>query len=444
MSSLLKGGAVLLVSACFAAPGSAQSTARAEAVTAPVKDAGILRLATGTWDRTNQSSLAIGANVLFNHNAPSGYYNPQDPNQEQVNEGRVPSNDPNSEGTAASYDVTCWQTAYCTDQVIGANVTADVRWFEQYNTCNNPDTDGAPGGIGPSFQVGCNSVTGLPGTAVVGTQACWIVTIDMTGTPSAFNLKGDGNGTLNGVQDEDSFGWGLHLNVTGGGGVPINTGLLLTGDPLNAPFGAGTDAAWGFAPGPNGTGLDEVDQFFVGDTTNASNNGCYWFGGYVNNHIWGGHWHQLIGDDNSGVPGSNYCTASLNSTGCASIITATGSASISANDLVLTANSLPTQPGIFIAGPTQAAVPLYCSTLCIGFGGLQRFGNAAQAGADGTITENVDYATSAPGGLNVMAGVTMNYQRWNRDPAGAGTCPGPGTPNTTATFSDAVSIVHTP
>jgi len=142
-------------------------------------------------------------------------------------------------------------------------------------------------------------------------------------------------------------------------------------------------------------------------------------------------------------PGTNYCSSTINSTGAASVISATGSASISANNLVLSANNLPSQPGIFIAGPTQQAMPLYCGTLCVGFGGLQRFSNTA-APTGGIITEAVDYATSAPGGLLVVAGQTFNYQRWNRDPAGAGGCQGPGTPNDTANFSDAVAIMHTP
>ena len=109
---------------------------------------------------------------------------------------------------------------------------------------------------------------------------------------------------------------------------------------------------------------------------------------------------------------------------------------------MLTADNLPSQPGVFIAGPNQNALPLYCSVLCISFTGLQRF-SVTSAPSGGSITEAVDYANSAPGGLNVIAGMTFNYQRWNRDPVGTPNCQ-PGVPNSTATFSDAYAVTHTP
>ncbi|TDJ65972.1 MAG: hypothetical protein E2O39_17240 [Planctomycetota bacterium] len=132
--------------------------------------------------------------------------------------------------------------------------------------------------------------------------------------------------------------------------------------------------------------------------------------------------------------GTNYCISTPNSTGAAATISASGSGSVSANDLVLTANSLPSQPGIFIAGPNSAQIPFFNGFLCIDPIGLQRFSNTAAA-AGGMITEAVDIATSAPGGLNVMAGSSYFFQRWNRDPAGGGL---------NANFSDGIEIVYTP
>ena len=133
-------------------------------------------------------------------------------------------------------------------------------------------------------------------------------------------------------------------------------------------------------------------------------------------------------------PGSNYCISVPNSTGAASTMSATGSPSISANDLVLTADNLPSQPGIFIAGPTQAQLAFFNGFLCIDPQGLQRFVNVASPGG-GMISEAVDYATAAMGGLNAVSGSTYNYQRWNRDPAGGGQ---------NANFSDGYVILHTP
>ena len=134
------------------------------------------------------------------------------------------------------------------------------------------------------------------------------------------------------------------------------------------------------------------------------------------------------------VLGTNYCISTVNSTGAASIISAIGSTSIAANNLLLSADSLPAQPGIFIAGPGQGQLPFFNGFLCIDPNGLQRFVDTS-APTGGVITEAVDFATSALGGLNVAAGSSYNYQRWNRDPAGGGG---------NANFSDGLEIVHTP
>ncbi len=141
---------------------------------------------------------------------------------------------------------------------------------------------------------------------------------------------------------------------------------------------------------------------------------------------------QIVPD--ASAVGTNYCLSTPNSTGAASQISAVGSGSISADDLVLTADNLPSQPGIFIAGPAPAQVPFFNGFLCIDFTGLQRFGNTASP-VGGVVTEAVNLATSVPGGLNVVAGSSYNYQRWNRDPAAGGGF---------ANFSDAIEIQYTP
>lgn len=135
-----------------------------------------------------------------------------------------------------------------------------------------------------------------------------------------------------------------------------------------------------------------------------------------------------------GSIGMNYCISTVNSTGNASMISATGTESLAANDLTLSANNLPTQPGIFIAGPMPAQIPFFNGFLCVAPNGLQRFSTVASP-VGGVISEPVDYATSAAGGLNVVAGASYHYQRWNRDPAAGGS---------NANFSDGVEIVHTP
>ena len=134
------------------------------------------------------------------------------------------------------------------------------------------------------------------------------------------------------------------------------------------------------------------------------------------------------------APGTNYCLSTMNSTGASAGISATGSNSVSANDLVLTASNMPDQPGIFIAGPAAAQIPFFNGFLCIDQNGLQRFADQTAA-SGGVITEAVDLATSAPGGLNVVAGSSYFYQRWYRDPAAAGG---------NANFTDGLEVAYTP
>ena len=132
--------------------------------------------------------------------------------------------------------------------------------------------------------------------------------------------------------------------------------------------------------------------------------------------------------------GANYCTAVTNSTGAASIITALGSGSIADNSLILSADNLPAQPGIFIAGPDPAQIPFFNGFLCVSPNGLQRF-LAVNVPSGGVITEAVDLSTSVAGGLNAVAGLPYHFQRWNRDPAAGGA---------SANFSDGVAVPFTP
>ena len=118
--------------------------------------------------------------------------------------------------------------------------------------------------------------------------------------------------------------------------------------------------------------------------------------------------------------GTPYCVSVVNSTGAGSSISASGSPSITANDLVLAASDLPGgQAGMFLAGPTPTQVPFSNGFLCIAPSGLQRF-SVASAPSGGTIIEAVDLAASAPGGLDAVAGQSDFYQRWYRDPAAGG------------------------
>ena len=127
--------------------------------------------------------------------------------------------------------------------------------------------------------------------------------------------------------------------------------------------------------------------------------------------------------------GTNYCTAAANSTGSIATMSASGSASVSANALVLSASNLPSnQFGIFVTSRMQAFIMGAGGTsngnLCVG-GQIGRFSDPSQiltSGALGTFSLGVDL-TQLPQGsgfTSAMAGETWNFQGWYRDGVGLG------------------------
>ena len=112
-----------------------------------------------------------------------------------------------------------------------------------------------------------------------------------------------------------------------------------------------------------------------------------------------------------------------NSTGQGGLLTAAGSTSVGADDLVLTATQLPLfQPGILIMGPASVApIPFGDGLRCVG-GPIYRFAPPQGSGAGGTMswgTGLVAYtiANNPPAGW-IVAGSTWHFQTWYRDPAG--------------------------
>lgn len=129
--------------------------------------------------------------------------------------------------------------------------------------------------------------------------------------------------------------------------------------------------------------------------------------------------------------GANFCTSAPNSatpmggtTG--SIISNTGSTSVSANDLVLSAGPMVVgEPGIFFYGNTELnggmGLPFGNGFRCAG-GTVVRFFPPVQANASGDMVLAVD--NSLPGtagsGAPIIDMATLHFQSWYRDPAGGG------------------------
>lgn len=112
-----------------------------------------------------------------------------------------------------------------------------------------------------------------------------------------------------------------------------------------------------------------------------------------------------------GGPGASECVAFPNSTGSAATLSAEGSNSVAAGDLVLTAGLLPTSTYIFFIGSEPALSPFGNGLLCVG-DGLLRFPPSFAGDGQGRLEVFPD-----PG---LRPGEVTRFQCWYRDPAAGG------------------------
>jgi hypothetical protein len=213
--------------------------------------------------------------------------------------------------------------------------------------------------------------------------------------------------------------------------------------------------------------IDQVNhtysiQFFNGATSLGSGNFVY-SGGFPNPpHYWtttGPFDRVIVGfpsgvagagldnfavDGGGGQIGTNYCTPGVpNSTGASGEMSASGSASVGNNDLVLEASSLPNNAfGFFLTSMTQGSVPQPGGSqgvLCLG-GSIGRYvgpGQVQNTGLTGGFSLAVDLTQHpTPIGLvSVAAGEVWNFQGWHRDAVGG---------VATSNFTDGYEITFVP
>jgi hypothetical protein len=137
--------------------------------------------------------------------------------------------------------------------------------------------------------------------------------------------------------------------------------------------------------------------------------------------------------------GTNYCAGNPNSTGAIATMSATGSASVAANNVVLRAASLPNNSfGFFLTSLTQGLTPNPGGSqgvLCIG-GSIGRYvgpGQIQNSGLSGALSLAIDL-TQHPtpiGFVSVAPGQTWHFTSWFRDVVGG---------SATSNFADGLSI----
>jgi len=102
-----------------------------------------------------------------------------------------------------------------------------------------------------------------------------------------------------------------------------------------------------------------------------------------------------------------------NSTGSGALVIASGSSSVSADDLILTAIGVPTnQSGVMFMGVSAISTPFNGGSLCCG-GPLQRF-PVKNSGPSGVLT----YGPGLPPMVDITGLATSYFQAWFRDSGG--------------------------
>jgi len=140
--------------------------------------------------------------------------------------------------------------------------------------------------------------------------------------------------------------------------------------------------------------------------------------------------------------GTNYCTPVPNSTGVAAVIAGSGSASVPANNLMLTSSNLPLNAAAyFLCSRTQGFVSNpggSAGNLCLGSPiGRLVGGVVANSGLTGIVNvpANLNAMPQPNGAVVVMVGETWNFQCWFRDAVVGG--------GATSNFSDGLGVLFT-
>jgi formylglycine-generating enzyme required for sulfatase activity len=140
--------------------------------------------------------------------------------------------------------------------------------------------------------------------------------------------------------------------------------------------------------------------------------------------------------------GTNYCSPAVaNSTGASAMISGSGSAVVSSNNLVLTSSGLPRNAAAyFLCSRTQGFVQNpggSAGDLCLGNPiGRQVGGVIPNSGATGivNVTADLNVMPQPNGAVVVLPGDTWNFQCWYRDAVGG---------SATSNFSDGLAVLFT-
>jgi len=314
-SSIYTASALLLGASAFA---QSDLSSRILPITAPLKDAGTLNLATGQWTRHGHLAQAGSPpGTVYNNTCDTGYYGAIEATEVFVDEGRLPStsspnvdftpglaNGSSRRGCLDRYDIDGFQIGYCTDQT---NFDLEMNFYTRYITC---DPTGTPN---VTF-----ALDNIPGGGSPPALACWLVTFDLNAPPQTaslvFNMIADSDGAYDGDLTLDLFGW--DFTVTSTLPAPSASGFIIAGDEFTCSGYDGTIFdnpvnVGQFPNGEEGTGMDTQDAFRIDPITAPPGAvpGCYFFGGAPGNPMGSFHiqLYQTQLKPCNTAPGESFC-----------------------------------------------------------------------------------------------------------------------------------------
>ena len=420
----------LLLGAPLFAQGPKNGAAFIQPITAPVLDAGIYHVGTGTWTRGSSAKANLGPDIIFNADTGMGYFSSLPANAEVVDEGILPgtgnTNKTGNAGPNDTYLIDGFQFGYCTTST--STIDWDFKFYDSYVACDLPSA--------PSW---CTNLAGaLPSLTLPGAGFCWLATFDLSLGGYEICMEADGGSCASGYDGGglglDGFGWSQSWTSTGGG----VTGPFVTGhDPVWSPEGEGTvyqpaftnNCGSGYA-----TGLGSQDLFAI-DTNPTVSPGCYWFGGYVNANGCGGaptnpggqFFMRMYTDATFGCWDPQctwvFCDSHPGNIGDVSITAPFCSCASGTFGLALT--TTPAFEGEFtyplIGLGTATINPTGTSELCLAGSTIGRYNMDAMAITGGQAYIDLLNANSAPGGGvptiggPLCNGNTWRFQWWHRD-----------------------------
>ena len=451
-------------------------------IQAPIMDGGTYHVASGTWTRTVPPNQLLGSNdIVYNNSAYTPFFEDfgianETSSFEVVDAARVPSIGAGVGADRDRYLITSVDVGYCIfdDTAATGPLSLRVTVYNPYRPCSDPSTATIAG----QFE-GVN----LPGTDPMnlmnGFATCWVVNFDLTGG-NEICLEADGETNFDNNLDFDSFGIGYEFDPGGAGGYVgnVDVGPIIAGDrewtaretgeimPASTNGGGGgggtyygpTETCLPTGGGLNSSGLDNEDDWWVGERVGTSTSaGCYFYGGgysnptgcNANGTVSGitppSSFYCVLRADASndctvGPPpfGTPFCAPLNNSTGFPTLLRGTLNTGVGAELHLEATGGPPNQFGYFLVGTLASPTPTMVSQglLCLGSGGGNFIGRYNLPGTNmnslssfdavgqfqntfgtSTVGTGFDVPMTLPvaGNMNVMTGTTYYFQLWHRD-----------------------------